>query len=179
MIPVRIETPYGNIDLDLDDVHAPITTANFLNLIDNNTLEGADFYRIVISSQTYGELPTIDVIQGGIGWTRCKDVPPIAHEPTTLTGLRHIDGTISMGRTAEFGASSEFFICIGEQRKLDAGVIEGPGAAGFSAFGQVTSGMDVVKTIQQLPTLHESPTGEERFNDQFLIEAVPLKVRRL
>lgn len=179
MIPVRIETHYGNIDLELDDVHAPVTTANFLALIDDNTFDDADFYRIVISSQKYGELPTIDVIQGGIGWTRCRDLTPITHEPTNVTGLRHIDGTISMGRTAEFGATSEFFICIGEQPKLDAGAIEGPGAAGFSAFGQVTTGMDVVKIIQQLPTNHESPTGEERFNDQFLTQPVPLKLLRL
>lgn len=178
MIPARIETSYGVIELELDDVRAPITTANFLKLIDDGALEGADVYRIVISSQKYGELPTIDVIQGGIGWTHCKDFTPIEHEPTNVTGLRHLDGTISMGRTAEFGATTEFFICIGAQPKLDAGAIEGPGAAGFSAFGQVVSGMDIVKIIQHLPTIHESPTGEERFNDQFLKEPVPVKVLR-
>lgn len=174
MIPIRIETAYGAIEVALDEVRAPKTTANFLALIKNDSFTGATFYRTVKSSQKYGELPTIDVIQGGVGWTECRKLPVVEHEPTNVTGLRHIDGTISMGRSAEFGASSEFFICIGEQPKLDAGVVEGPGAAGFAAFGQVVSGMDVVRTIQGLPTTPVSPTGEDRFRDQFLAEPVPL-----
>src|SRR6478752_1637851 len=94
---------------------------------------------------------TIEVIQGGIHPDKGAQVDTIPLERTTVTRLRHLDGTISMGRMDPDSASSEFFICINDQPELDFGGKRNPDGQGFAAFGQVTSGMDVVRAIQQSP----------------------------
>jgi peptidyl-prolyl cis-trans isomerase A (cyclophilin A) len=180
MMPlIRIETAYGVIDIEPDIGKAPKTAAHFLRLIHDGYLQGAEFYRIVRSSGIAGVAPTIDIIQGGVGWERCMTLPEVEHEPTDVTGLRHRDGTISLARSAEKNASSEFFICIGDQPLLDAGAMEGPGAIGFAAFGQVRAGMDVVRRIQGLVADAEPPGGDARFRNQFLTEppAIVISIR--
>tara|TARA_Y100000992_G_scaffold38791_1_gene21778 strand:- start:1273 stop:1641 length:369 start_codon:yes stop_codon:yes gene_type:complete len=95
----------------------------------------------------------IEVIQGGLGFNKHPDVlPPISHESTNVTNLKHLNGTISMARNEPGTASSEIFICINDQPELDYNGSRNPDGFGFSAFGLVKSGMDIVKTIQQSPS---------------------------
>lgn len=92
----------------------------------------------------------IEVIQGGIFDDKLIDqIPPISHETTEMTGIKHKDGTLSMARYTPGTASTEFFICVGDQPELDFGGKRNPDGQGFAAFGKVVSGMDVVQKIQQ------------------------------
>jgi peptidyl-prolyl cis-trans isomerase A (cyclophilin A) len=92
----------------------------------------------------------IEVVQGGdVAEEKC--FPPIAHETTALTGLRHVDGAISMARLAPGTATSSFFFCVGDQPELDFGGHRNPDGQGFAAFGRVVAGMDVARKIHQIP----------------------------
>ncbi|HUR36217.1 MAG TPA: peptidylprolyl isomerase, partial [Terriglobales bacterium] len=77
---------------------------------------------------------------------------PIALERTTATGLKHVDGAISMARDGPDTATSDFFLCVGPQPELDFGGKRNPDGQGFAAFGRVTKGMDVVRKIQAAPS---------------------------
>ncbi len=145
---VALTTAKGVIMLTLAADKAPVTAANFLRYVDAGRLDGSSFYRAVRSQGA----PGVGLIEGGLQNAPGKLFPPIAHEPTTLTGLSHLDGTISMARYAPGTATADFFICAGPAPYLDAH----PGApgdnAGYAAFGQVSAGMDVVRAIMALPT---------------------------
>jgi len=80
-----------------------------------------------------------------------QEQKPIELERTSVTGLRHVDGTLSMARGGPDSATSSFFICIGDQPALDFGGHRNLDGQGFAAFGRVTRGMDVVKKIQASP----------------------------
>ena len=81
-----------------------------------------------------------------------KLLPPIAHESTLATGLKHLDGTLSMARFAPGTATSDFSICCGDAPYLDAHP-ELPGDnLGYAAFGQAIEGMDVARAILAMPT---------------------------
>jgi peptidyl-prolyl cis-trans isomerase A (cyclophilin A) len=148
---VVMETELGTITLEIYLDAAPITAANFLRYVDEDRFEGATFYRVVrMDNQPDNEF-RIEVIQGGPrGGNREDRLPPIEHETTDVTGIRHQDGVISMARNRPGSASSEFFICVGDQPELDFGGRRNPDGQGFAAFGRVISGMDVVRKIQQL-----------------------------
>jgi peptidyl-prolyl cis-trans isomerase A (cyclophilin A) len=162
-VSVQLVTDMGAIALELRGDRAPVTAANFLAYVDQNLLDGATFYR----AAHYEGRPTDGLIQGGLAYThRERALPPIAHESTTQTGLRHTDGVISMARYAPGSATSEFFICVGANASLDADPAASGDNAGFAAFGRVTQGMDVVARIWTAPT---SPTeGEGVFRGQML-----------
>ena len=134
MVTVTLTTSAGPIVLALDKAHAPITTANFLRYVDAKRFDGITFYR----AMNLG--PGSGLIQGGLRNDPRKLYPPIAHEPTTQTGITHVDGTISMARDRPGTATADFFICVGALPSLDAHDAD----QGFAAFGHVTSGMDVV-----------------------------------
>ncbi|MCI0477218.1 MAG: peptidylprolyl isomerase [Anaerolineales bacterium] len=149
---VVIQTEIGDLIVAIDAARAPITAANFLRYVDEGRYRDATFYRVVRMDNQPNDAVKIEVIQGGLGMeTHAQRLPPIAHETTQVTGLVHTDGTVSMARRAPGSASSEFFICIGDQPELDFGGKRNPDGQGFAAFGRVVSGMDVVRTIQQLP----------------------------
>jgi peptidyl-prolyl cis-trans isomerase A (cyclophilin A) len=98
----------------------------------------------------------IEVIQGGLFEDdHPQALPPIAHETTQQTGILHKDGVISMARYGPGTATGEFFICIGDQPKLDYGGIRNSDGQGFAAFGKVINGMDVVSKIQQSPEVEQ------------------------
>jgi peptidyl-prolyl cis-trans isomerase A (cyclophilin A) len=147
---VAIETEAGTIRVELDPQHAPATVANFLRYVNEHFFDGTAFYRAV----TFDNQPTnpikIEVIQGGANDSK-QTYPPIALERTSVTGIKHTDGTISMARNGPDTATSEFFICIGDQPALDEGGLRNPDRQGFAAFGHVVSGMDVVRRIQHAP----------------------------
>jgi peptidyl-prolyl cis-trans isomerase A (cyclophilin A) len=149
---VLIKTELGDIEVEVYESEAPITAANFLRYVKERRFEGATFYRVVTLDNQPNNDVKIEVIQGGL-----KDdpqglgLPPIQHETTAETGLKHLDGTISMARAEPGTASSEIFICIGDQPELDFGGRRNPDGQGFAAFGMVADGMDVVKKIQMQP----------------------------
>jgi len=147
---VEVETSMGNIVLEIDTVHAPVTAANFLKLVDQGAYLNASFYRVVRLDNQPQSPVKIEVIQGGLMDDKVIDrYPAITHETTEKTGLKHLDGTLSMARNQPGTASSEFFICVGDQPELDFGGKRNPDGQGFAAFGQVVGGMNVVLEIQQ------------------------------
>ena len=111
------------------------------------------FYRVVPSENQNSYSVKIEVIQGKLGFNKHPDVlPPISHESTNKTDLKHLNGTISMARNDPGSASSEIFICINDQPELIYNGSRNPDGLGFAAFGMVKSGMDIVKKIQQSPS---------------------------
>lgn len=144
---VAIKTSEGTIVVAVDLKHAPITSKNFLAYVDKHYLDGTTFYR---TAKAKGAM--IGFIQGGPRHNAMKILPPIPHEPTSRTGLHHVDGTLSMAREAPGSATGDFFITVGKLADLDAH----PGArgdnAGYAAFGHVVSGMPVVKAILKSKT---------------------------
>jgi len=151
-VRVRIETNKGDIEIELDTAKAPNTVANFLKYVDGKFYDGGKFHRSVTPDNQPKNKVKIEVIQGGINPERMKDeFKPIKLERTKDTGLKHKDGTISMARDGPDTATSDFFICIGDQPELDFGGKRNPDGQGFAAFGRVTKGMDVVKKIQSSP----------------------------
>ncbi|MGH9887105.1 MAG: peptidylprolyl isomerase [bacterium] len=153
IVRLVIETERGNITVALDSAHAPVSVANFLRYVDGGAYTGGVFHRAVTAANQPNDSVRIEVIQGGPNPARDSSLrfPPIALERTSQTGLRHKDGTLSMARAGPNTATSDFFICVGDQPSLDfAGHLNLDGQ-GFAAFGQVTSGMDVVRAIQTSP----------------------------
>ena len=147
---VLIETELGNITLELYPKKAPITVANFLQYIKENRLEDATFYRTVTTGNQPDSKIKIEVIQGGLYEDEHPQMlPPIQHETTETTGILHKDGVISMARYGPGTATSEFFICIGNQPSLDSGGKRNADGHGFAAFGKVIEGMNVVHKIHQ------------------------------
>ena len=132
----------------MDTVRAPVTGRNFLRYVDQGSYRGGRFYRTVRADNQREDRARIAAIQGGLDSLRAKDFPPIELERTTETGLSHRDGTISMARDGPNTATSDFFICIGDQPVLDFGGKRNPDGQGFAAFGKVVRGMDVVRQIQ-------------------------------
>ena len=149
---VLIQTSRGDIVVEVDKAHAPKTAANFLRYVDAALYDGARFHRTVRAGNQPGQAVRIDVIQAGINPARArKGYPPIDLERTRDTGLRHLDGVISMARDGPDTATSDFFICIGDQPSLDFGGNRNPDGQGFAAFGRVVKGMPVVRRIQRAP----------------------------
>lgn len=149
---VIIKTSRGDIEIAFYERQAPITAANFLRYVDEGRFKGATFYRTVRRDNQPDNDIKIEVIQGGLkDDEHPQSLPPIEHETTKKTGLLHNDGVISMARNEPGTASSEFFICIGDQPELDFGGKRNPDGQGFAAFGKVIRGMEVVRTIQHQP----------------------------
>lgn len=150
---VALETSEGTIVIAVEDKRAPVTAGNFLRYVDGHRLDGAAFYRAVRPAPRFG------FVQFGVQNDPKKQYPPIRHEPTTQTGLKHGDGAISLARLAPGTGQSEFTISVGDQPSLDAQ----PGAPGdnlgYAAFGRVVEGMDVVHRIQDAVTDPAKGTG--------------------
>lgn len=159
VVRVALTTDAGVILLALDARHAPLTTANFLAYVDQGRFDNTLFYR---ASRTPGA-PGRGFVQGGIRRDYTRMLAPVAHEPTSRTGLRHRDGTISMARTDPGSAMGDFFITAGAMPSMDAGPrARGGDGQGYAAFGRVVEGMDVVRRILAAPTDPNSGSGSMR-----------------
>lgn len=168
-------TTLGTIELDLDGKHAPITIANFLHYVDTRRFDGITFYRAM--HLAWGDQPN-GLIQAGLRDPR-RLFAPIAHEPTTRTGLSHKAGAISMARNAPGTATADFSIVLSDMTGLDADpkATDPDLQQGYAVFGHVVSGMDVVRKIWDAPI---SPTlGEGVMKGQLLADPVKvISVRR-
>ena len=168
---VIIRTAMGDMEAEIDTIRAPVTSANFLRYVDEHRLDGTDFYR----GMEVG--PTAGLIQGGPSGAADRVLPPIAHEPTSETGLSHIDGALSMARFDPGTATGDFFIIVGNLGSLDAGR-GAPGDPGFAVFGRVVEGMDVVRRILAGPK--SATEGEGFMRGQMLDPRVRIvSVRRV
>ena len=161
LVRVALETEAGRIVLALDRGRASVTAANFLRYVESGKLDGESFYR----AMPYGEG---GLIQGGILTNALKLLPPIAHESTAKTGLKHVAGSVAMASLGPGKARSDFFILTTDIPAFDANGSD----AGFAVFGRVVEGMDVVKKILASPV---SPTrGEGSMKGQMLEPAVAI-----
>jgi peptidyl-prolyl cis-trans isomerase A (cyclophilin A) len=149
---VVLETPLGEIELLVDLARAPVTARNFLRYVEDGCYDGGRFHRTVTPGNQPGLKVKIDVVQAAVAPAREKDDrPPIPLERTRDTGLSHVDGAVSMARDTPDSATSDFFVCVGDQPSLDFGGARNPDGQGFAAFGRVVRGMDVVRKIWSSP----------------------------
>jgi peptidyl-prolyl cis-trans isomerase A (cyclophilin A) len=161
-VRVRVQTTLGDIELELDPAKAPGTTANFLKYVDAGHYDGGTFHRTVKMDNQPESTIKIEVIQAGVNEKVAKSgFPAIPLERTSVTGLKHVDGAVSMARGTADSATSGWFICINDQPSLDFGGQRNPDGQGFAAFGRVVSGMDVVRRIQQAPSSTNRTTNPE------------------
>jgi len=166
---VVLETTMGDIVIALESERAPITAANFLRYIDEDRFNGIVFYRAM--QMDWGEQPN-GLIQGGAQWDPDRVLPQIEHEPTTLTGLSHTRGAISMAMGEPGTANGDFSIMVGDQTGLDADPdAENPvWRHGYAVFGYVTEGMDVVEAIHAASV--DPDLGEGWMRGQMLADPV-------
>lgn len=142
IVRVILTTQEGPIVIALARDKAPVTVANFLRYVDAKRLDGTVFYRAVKVQDNFG------FIQFGAQNDPKRVLPPIAHEPTTKTGLSHTDGAISMAMGKPGTASGDFVIVVGDITSMDATATE----PGYAVFGHVVEGMDIVRRILPMPT---------------------------
>jgi peptidyl-prolyl cis-trans isomerase A (cyclophilin A) len=165
LVPVAFETSLGRIVIALDRGRAPVTTANFLRYVDAKRFDGESFYRAMKVGEAGG------LIQGGIRTDSRKLFPPIAHEPTSKTGLKHVAGAVALANAGAGTARADFFILTTDIPGFDAGASAGEG---FAVFGHVVEGMDVVKAIQASPV--SATKGDGPMKGQML--EPPVKITR-
>ncbi len=156
---VVLETEKGAIEIEVDVARAPGTAANFLKYVDGGYYNGGEFHRTVRpDTESRTDFP-IQVVQArrARGQGVPPGFPPIPLERTSVTGIKHVSGVISMARGGADSATSDVFICIGDQPELDFAGKRNADGQGFAAFGRVVRGMDVVKAIQAAPVAPASP----------------------
>jgi peptidyl-prolyl cis-trans isomerase A (cyclophilin A) len=155
LVRIRLDTEAGPVVIAVDAKHAPVTAANFVRYVDEHRFDGTFFYRAARTRGAAGR----GFVQGGIRHSARKALPPIDHEPTSKTGLKHVDGAVSMARAAPVGAMGDFFIIVGgAMPAMDAH----GGEPGFAVFGRVEEGMDVVRRILAAPTVANAGRGPMR-----------------
>lgn len=140
---VRLQTSMGDIVLVLDPQRAPKTVENFLRYVRDGFYDGTIFHRVIDGF----------MIQGGgftAGFTRKKTQAPVASEADN--GLRNDRGTVAMARTSDpNSATAQFFINVVDNPFLNH-TSPTPAGWGYTVFGHVAQGMDVVDRIRQVPT---------------------------
>ncbi len=165
---ILIDSRFGDIEIELFPAKAPKTVAAFLLYVDSGYYHNSSFYRVLLNEGAAPGLNT-GIIQGGIWQTdpvKKMQMKAIEHETTKQTGLSHVDGTLSLARTTPGSATTEFFICIGDQTNLDYGRQGNADGQGYAAFGKVAKGMDVVRKIQQ------QQSSNEHFNEKIDIRDI-------
>ena len=137
---IIMDTSMGSIELELNAQKAPLTVANFLKYVDSKQFDGTIFHRVI---QDF-------MIQGGgfsIAGDEKETLASVKNESSN--GLSNSRGTISMARTNHpDSATAQFFINVADNAGLDGA----PGRPGYSVFGKVVAGMDVVDAIRAVKT---------------------------
>ena len=179
---IVIETEFGAMEAVLDDAKAPVTVANFLKYVDAGHYSGGQFFRTVRTSpdnQPHASIK-IDVVQAQVNPDFAKkSFPPIQLERTRDTGLKHLDGSLSMPRTTPDSTTSGFSVCIGDQPNLDFGSLRNPDGQGFAVFGRIVSGMDIARKIHTAPSGPNQTNATVAMGDQRLTPPIKIiSVRR-
>lgn len=168
---VQITTTAGSFTVEVEVVKAPVTAANFLHYVDQKKLDGITFYRTCKVADKFG------FVQFGTNGDPKRTLPPIKHEPTTITGLKHLNGTLSTARLAPGSARGDFTVSVGDQPSFDADPTKPDDATktnlGYAAFGRVVDGMDVVLKIFDAPI---DPNAAVRGSFKGEVPAAPVKV---
>jgi peptidyl-prolyl cis-trans isomerase A (cyclophilin A) len=156
---VKIKTAAGDIEVELYPSQAPKTVAAFLSYVDSSFYRNGSFYRVLNDDNQPSNAPKSELIQGGI-WrsnhAKAASLQGVIHETTQQTHILHKDGVISLARTAPGTATTEFFICVGDQPGFDFGGDNNPDGQGYAAFGKVVRGMDIVRNIYARPENNQS-----------------------
>ncbi|MEZ5459293.1 MAG: peptidylprolyl isomerase [Steroidobacteraceae bacterium] len=171
VVPVVLETALGSIRIEVEIERAPATAANFLRYVDNKRFDGITWYRAMKldAEGRYG------LVQAGLRGDRKRLFKPIAHESPLVTGLSHVDGTVSMARLAPGTATADFFVVIGDLVSLDGKPDSDD--PGYAVFGRVTEGMDIIRQMLDLP--RDPNAGEAVMRGQMLAQPVRIvTVRR-
>ena len=169
---VEIQTDFGDIEIEVYPSKAPKSVAAFLSYVDSGLYKNSSFYRVLKEENQPSSAFKSELIQGGIWQTNSKKVNTlkgIPHETTQQSGILHLNGTVSLARTTPSTASSEFFICVGDQPSYDYGNNANPDKLGYAAFGRVVKGMEVVNMI------HEQPEKGEDFTPPITINNIVRK----
>ncbi|WP_240965779.1 peptidylprolyl isomerase [Pseudoflavitalea sp. G-6-1-2] len=149
---VEISTSKGDIIVELYADKAPKTVAAFLSYVEKGLYKDASFYRVLNQDNQPSDAAKAQVIQGGLYRSAKRpELPGIPHETTQATGILHLDGVISLARTTPGTATTEFFICIGNQSGFDYGGTNNPDGQGYAAFGRVIKGLGTVRKIYNMP----------------------------
>jgi len=168
---VKIDTTVGSFTVEVETAKAPVTAANFLHYVDQKKLDGITFYRTCKVADKFG------FVQFGTNGDPKRTLPPIKHEPTTITGLKHLNGTLSTARLAPGSARGDFTISVGDQPSFDADPTKPDDAAktnlGYAAFGRVVDGMDVVLKIFDAPI---DPNATVRGSFKGEVPVAPVRV---
>lgn len=168
---VKIDTTAGSFTVEVETEKAPVTAANFLHYVDQKKLDSITFYRTCKVADKFG------FVQFGTNGDPKRTLPPIKHEPTTITGLKHLNGTLSTARLAPGSARGDFTISVGDQPSFDADPTKPEDAIktnlGYAAFGRVVDGMDVVLKIFDAPV---DPNATVRGSFKGEVPAAPVKV---
>ncbi|PXA87775.1 peptidylprolyl isomerase [Nostoc sp. 3335mG] len=167
---VEIRTDIGSIVVAVDTRHAPVTAANFLAYVDQKRFDDMNFYR---AARADGR-PKEGFVQGGTNNMMTRVLKPIKHEPTSVTGIHHVDGTLSMARDDPGTATGDFFIVVGDGRYLDA-TRKDPG---YAAFGHVLSGMPLVRQMLAAKT-YPGGWSKETAGQQMVKPVRIISARRL
>ena len=156
---VEIQTRFGDIELELYSKKAPKTVAAFLSYIDSGFYDRSSFYRVMNQENQVIDSWKAELIQGGLwktNYQKATTLPGIPHESTKQTGIKHTNGIISMARLNPGTATTEFFICIGDQPGFDFGGENNEDGQGYAAFGKVVKGGDILQKIYSQPDRNQS-----------------------
>lgn len=157
---VRVVTSMGNFTVELNAERAPLTVANFLRYVDAGQYTGTVFHRVIANF----------VIQGG-GYDTSWKLKKAAHKVVNESGngLSNLRGTVGMARAADpHGADCQFFVNLADNPALDPS----PSRWGYTVFGRVTDGMDVVDRMGNVATGANGPFKEDAPARQIVIERI-------
>ena len=168
-VSVVLETTLGPVTIALETERAPVTAGNFLRYVDGKRLDGTSFYRAM---NLLGAREPSGLVQGGVRNDPKRVMAPIAHEPTSATGLSHRHGAVAMAMQGAGTADGDFFVVIEDQTGFDADPAASDPAwrDGFAVFGYVTAGMEVIASIHAAP--RDPEAGEGVMKGQMVSEPV-------
>jgi len=161
---IQIVTTEGTIILELDGRQAPLTVAHILKLIDESFYDGIIFHRVIpgFMAQAGGFTPDLK---------QKEDNKVIPNE--SGNGLSNVRGTIAMARTGDpHSANSQFFINVADNSRLDPGKKSTGGSWGYTVFGHVIQGMEVVDKIVSVRTAPQGSLGPD-------VPVVPIVIKSM
>ena len=176
-VDVVLETTMGDIVIALETERAPVTAGNFLRYVDEDRFDGTVFYRAM--RLDWGDQPN-GLVQAGTQNDPERILGPIAHEPTTQTGLTHSRGALSMAMGEPGTATGDFSIQLQDNPGMDADPASSDPVwqNGYAVFGFVTDGMELVEAIHAARV--DPDKGVGWMKGQMLAEPVQIvEARRL